>query len=96
MADIKCAICGEPWDSWHVRHDMIPWESELFRKGAGCPECGGEPGHRHLATNDGVNHARCIVESEAGHNRSVRETRRANAAYHATKPAITWAKSRGC
>lgn len=43
MADVKCAVCGEPWDYWGARHgDMAAWEFELFRKGAGCPCCEGE------------------------------------------------------
>lgn len=42
MSDIKCVRCGEPWDSYGVRHgDMLPWEAELFRQGAGCPCCEG-------------------------------------------------------
>lgn len=42
MADIKCAICGEPWDAYGARHgDMAPWEFQLFKKGAGCPCCKG-------------------------------------------------------
>lgn len=42
--DIKCVVCGEPWDSYGIRHgDMLPWEADLFRKGAGCPCCKGEP-----------------------------------------------------
>jgi hypothetical protein len=41
--DIKCVVCGEPWDSYGVDHgDMLPWESKLFRAGAGCPCCEGE------------------------------------------------------
>ncbi len=43
MSDIHCAICSEPWDSYGVRHgDMLPWEADLFSKGAGCPCCKGE------------------------------------------------------
>jgi hypothetical protein len=37
--DIKCAVCGEPWDHYL---DMLPWEKALFRQGAGCPCCEGE------------------------------------------------------
>jgi RecJ-like exonuclease len=41
MGDIKCARCGEPWDSYGVRHgDMEPDESEKFLAGKGCPSCG--------------------------------------------------------
>lgn len=43
MNDIKCVVCGEPWNAWGVDHgDMEKWEAELFRKGAGCPCCKGE------------------------------------------------------
>jgi len=42
MADVKCAVCREPWDYWGARHgDMKWWEFDLFRKGAGCPCCQG-------------------------------------------------------
>jgi len=41
--DIKCVVCGEPWDAWGVNHgDMSFWEANLFRAGAGCPGCKGE------------------------------------------------------
>lgn len=40
--DIRCVVCGEPWDAYGVRHgDMEKWEAELFRAGAGCPCCEG-------------------------------------------------------
>ena len=42
MSDVKCVVCGEPWDYWGVRHgDMAVWEFDLFRKGSGCPSCEG-------------------------------------------------------
>lgn len=42
MGDVKCAMCGEPWDAYGAKHgDMRPWEYELFRQGAGCPSCEG-------------------------------------------------------
>lgn len=42
--DIKCVICGEPYEAWGVNHgDMTYWEANLFRKGAGCPSCEGDP-----------------------------------------------------
>ncbi len=44
MGDISCAVCTEPWDAYGARHgDMLPWEYNLFRQGAGCPSCEGEP-----------------------------------------------------
>jgi len=43
MSDIKCLVCGEPWNAWGANHgDMLPWEYELFRQGAGCPCCEGK------------------------------------------------------
>lgn len=40
--DIKCVICGEPWDAYGVSHgDMKKWEAALFKLGAGCPRCEG-------------------------------------------------------
>lgn len=40
--DIKCVVCGEPWDAYGVNHgDMLEWERVLFRQGAGCPGCKG-------------------------------------------------------
>lgn len=41
MSDILCALCGEPWDAYGVRHgDMEPWEAKKFLAGQGCPSCG--------------------------------------------------------
>lgn len=37
MADIRCAQCGEPWDS--SLEDMEPGERTRFKKGEGCPCC---------------------------------------------------------
>ena len=40
MGDIRCAICGEPWDAYGVFHgDMTAEESKRFLKGLGCPCC---------------------------------------------------------
>jgi hypothetical protein len=44
MSDIKCVICGEEWEVFGIDHgDMLPWQAKLFRQGAGCPICEGEP-----------------------------------------------------
>jgi hypothetical protein len=47
MSDVKCVVCGEPWDFWGAKHgDMRKWEYDLFRKGSGCPSCEGvQPEH---------------------------------------------------
>lgn len=44
MSDIKCVVCGEEWEAYGIDHgDLLPWEAKLFKQGAGCPECEGEP-----------------------------------------------------
>lgn len=42
MPDLACSVCGEPWDSDHVDHDMPLWKHLLFRAGKGCESCEGE------------------------------------------------------
>lgn len=55
--NINCVVCGEPWDSYGVRHgDMAKWEAECFLKGAGCPSCEGE-------TPEGVDASEVAYES---------------------------------
>ena len=47
--DIRCNICGEPWDAYGANHgDMLTWEYDLFRKGAGCPSCQGVSNKDHI------------------------------------------------
>jgi len=42
--DIYCVVCGEPWDAYGVNNgDMLHWEVKLFKLGAGCPCCEGNP-----------------------------------------------------
>lgn len=38
--DLLCERCGEPWDQYHVRHEMTPQERNTFLDGKGCPSCG--------------------------------------------------------
>jgi hypothetical protein len=46
IMDVKCVVCGEPWDYYGINHgDMEKWEAELFKKGSGCPCCEGETEH---------------------------------------------------
>ena len=42
--DIKCIVCGEPWDFVGAANgeDMERWEFELVKRGAGCPSCEGK------------------------------------------------------
>ena len=47
--DIRCSVCGEPWDAWGANHgDMPAWEYDLFRKGAGCISCEGHCETDHI------------------------------------------------
>lgn len=40
QGDLICNRCGEPWDSYGVRHgDMIEEEAKKFLRGGGCPSC---------------------------------------------------------
>jgi len=41
MDDIKCLICGEPYDSYYVRHDMSAKERKRLLSGKGCECCEG-------------------------------------------------------
>ncbi|MBW2671947.1 MAG: hypothetical protein JRD89_00860 [Deltaproteobacteria bacterium] len=42
--DIRCRVCGEPWDAYGIRHgDMTPREAKAFLMGLGCPSCKGHP-----------------------------------------------------
>lgn len=42
MGDMLCKICGEPWDSYGVRHDFTAAERVRFYNGKGCPCCKGK------------------------------------------------------
>jgi hypothetical protein len=38
--DVYCCACGEPWDSYGMRHgDMGQPEAKRFMAGEGCPCC---------------------------------------------------------
>ncbi len=44
MADVYCAKCGEPWDSYGITYalgegDLTVEEVRRFRRGEGCPNC---------------------------------------------------------
>lgn len=41
MSDMNCRVCGEPWDTYHIRHDAPAWVAPLFFAGAGCESCEG-------------------------------------------------------
>ena len=37
--DLLCQRCGEPYDQYHVRHEMTAQERIRFLDGKGCPTC---------------------------------------------------------
>lgn len=40
MGDIKCRMCGEPWDYYGLKHgDVELDEGERILNGEGCPCC---------------------------------------------------------
>lgn len=59
--DIKCVVCGEPWDYYHLRHDAPPWVWKLFQAGAGCEGCEGDPKCQKCGTpkSEHVEHGHC-------------------------------------
>ena len=40
--DLRCQICGEPFEHYHVVHDMESNERAVFLAGLGCFHCHGE------------------------------------------------------
>ena len=40
--DLYCQICGEPWEHYHVVHEMEREEREEFLAGKGCDGCHGK------------------------------------------------------
>ena len=40
--DLYCQICGEPWEHYHVVHEMEQEEREEFLTGKGCDGCHGK------------------------------------------------------
>lgn len=41
MDDIKCLVCGEPYEAYYVNHDMTVSERNRLLSGAGCECCKG-------------------------------------------------------
>ena len=39
--DLYCQICGEPYEHYHVMHDMDKEEQKQFLNGEGCDACNG-------------------------------------------------------
>jgi hypothetical protein len=40
MSDVYCAVCGEPWDYYGLKHgDVTPNEARRILAGDGCPCC---------------------------------------------------------
>lgn len=70
MSDVKCAVCGEPWDTWELNHgDVKAWEYDLFKKGAGCPSCEGvAPKQEEVGEDDTLlDHLRSLLDHEDPH-----------------------------
>ncbi len=40
--DLRCQICAEPFEHYHVVHDMESNERAIFLAGLGCSRCHGE------------------------------------------------------
>lgn len=94
MSDVRCVVCGEPWDYWGARHgDMKQWEWELFRKGAGCPACEGEPNGYEPETLSDVE----FGDLDPGERIAAREDHEAKRApeWKASEPEVVWTCS-GC
>ena len=41
VGDIICAVCGEPWDYYELRHEMCGDVMRMVMRGVGCPCCKG-------------------------------------------------------
>ncbi len=52
MGDVKCSVCGEPWEYYAVQHEFSEAERKKLLNGKGCPCCKGEvPEHRENMTD---------------------------------------------
>jgi hypothetical protein len=40
--DLYCKRCGEPYDYYHIEHDIDPFERGQFYRGEGCQSCKGK------------------------------------------------------
>lgn len=40
--DVYCPRCDEPWDVYHIEHELTPEEEKRFWNGMGCPCCDGK------------------------------------------------------
>jgi len=41
MGDINCVVCGEPYETYYVNHDMTVSERNRLLSGKGCECCKG-------------------------------------------------------
>lgn len=45
MNDVRCRVCGEPYEVYSLHHDIPDWDDapdnayEVFMNGGGCPTC---------------------------------------------------------
>jgi hypothetical protein len=47
MGDIRCRVCGEPWEAYYVFHEMTAEERKDFLAGKHCPSCKNKPVQLH-------------------------------------------------
>ena len=55
--DIRCQVCAEPCEAYHIQHDITEEEREFFTSGRGCDYCKGkEPteGRPEMAILSGI------------------------------------------
>ncbi|MDP3064135.1 MAG: hypothetical protein Q8O40_13135 [Chloroflexota bacterium] len=62
--DLLCQRCGEPYDQYHVRHEMTPQERNTFLDGKGCPSCIGKKDVKPI--NDRGREAQAALRSVLG------------------------------
>ena len=57
--DLRCQICSEPFEAYHIQHDVSEEEREFFYNGLGCASCNGvipEGGRPEMAIMSGMAH----------------------------------------
>ena len=64
MADIKCVVCGEPFEDYYVNHDMVAAERDRILSGRGCECCKGIMPEGRTAHNRFADIGHNIMNSE--------------------------------
>ena len=39
--DVRCQVCAEPFEAYHIQNDITEEEKEFFTSGQGCDYCKG-------------------------------------------------------